>query len=218
MSTVAQPTTQSPPRTLAELVERLGDVPLERIRMQPPPGTATEDDVVKTKLCELIDGVIVEKAVGFFESRLGTVLIALLEEFLQQHDLGFVVGADGLTRLLPGKLREPDVAFYRWERVPNREVPEVAVPDLAPDLAVEIYSRSNTQREMELKREDYFAAGVQLVWIAYPQTRTVEVWTGIDSCTTLTEEGALDGGAVLPGFQLIIRDWFERAGRGYQQQ
>jgi len=217
MSTVLEPTTESPPQTLADLVKRLGDIPLDRIRIQPPPGTATEDDLIQTKLCELIDGVIVEKAVGYFESRLGMLLGRLLDEFAEEHDLGFVVGADGMTRLRPTKVREPDVAFYRWERVPNREVPQVAVANIAPDLAVEVYSRGNTQREMQQKRDDYFAAGVQLVWIAYPLKRTVEIWSGIEDCLTLTEDDTLDGGNVLPGFKLSIRDWFERAGRGFQK-
>lgn len=217
MSTATNPTTQAPPQTLAELVERLGNIPLERIRMQPPPGTATVDDLAQTKLCELIDGVIVEKAMGYFESRLGLLLGRILDEYAEQHDLGFVVGADGMTRLLPNKVREPDVAFYRWERVPNREVPEVAVADIAPDLAVEVYSRGNTQREMEQKRQDYFTSGVTLVWIVYPLKRNVEVWSAVDSCLTLDEDDQLEGANVLPGFTLSIRDWFERAGRGSQQ-
>lgn len=218
MSTVTEPTTQSHPRTLAELVERLGDIPLERIRMQPPPGTASEGDVAKEKLCELIDGVIVEKGMGYFESRLGLLLGRLLDEFAEQQNLGFVVGSDGMTRLQPGKIREPDVAFYSWDRVPDHRVPDVAVADIIPDLAVEVISRSNTRREMELKKQDYFTAGVRLVWMAYPQQRSVEVWSAMDSCSLLTEDDSLDGGDVLPGFSLSIRDWFEQAsvGRGKQ--
>jgi hypothetical protein len=55
----------SPPETVAELLERLGGIPLDRIRMQPPPGTATAEDAERLRegdpkiLCELIDGVLV---------------------------------------------------------------------------------------------------------------------------------------------------------------
>ena len=70
----------APPETVAELLKRLGDIPPSRIRLQPPPGTATEKDVIaaeaKTgRLCELVDGVLVEKAMGYYEDLLGCVLI-----------------------------------------------------------------------------------------------------------------------------------------------
>ena len=61
--------------TLAELLHRLGDVPLDRIRLRPPPGTATEEDVlrardsVQKRLCELVERVLVEKAMGTRESQ-----------------------------------------------------------------------------------------------------------------------------------------------------
>jgi hypothetical protein len=69
------PTLTAPPdESLADLVERLGGIPLDRIRMRPPPGTATEEDVLaaleapRKRICELIDGVLVEKAMGYSES------------------------------------------------------------------------------------------------------------------------------------------------------
>ena len=74
---------------LAELMERLGHVPLDRIRMRPPPGTATEKDVLaaerepRKRLCELIDGVLVEKAVGVQESLLGLQLGHQIANFLE---------------------------------------------------------------------------------------------------------------------------------------
>ena len=85
-----------PPETFAEVWERLGNVPLNRIRMFPLPGTATVADVERLCnrepkcLCELVDGVLVEKAFGHFESRLAARLIQLLGGFLDDHDLGIV--------------------------------------------------------------------------------------------------------------------------------
>src|SRR5438876_486092 len=78
----------APPETLADLHRRLGGIPLERIRCQPPPGTAKEEDVLlrpngEKRLFELVDGVLVEKPMGFYESRLAAVLIYLLEGFLE---------------------------------------------------------------------------------------------------------------------------------------
>ena len=197
------------PLTVAELVERLGGIPLDRIWLQPPPGTATEHDVIKTRLCELIDGTIVGKAVGFFESMLGMMLGHVLQSYLDDHDYGFTVGSDCHIRF-GDQIREPDVAFVTWDRVPGGRVPDTPVGEVAPDLAVEILSRGNTKAEMERKRHVYFTHGVRLVWIADPRKRTVEVWTDAETCRTLDENGVLEDGDVLPGFSLPIREWFER--------
>src|SRR5438128_1663033 len=86
---------------LAELITLLGGVPLERIRTHPAPGTATEADVAATRqaperrLCELIDGVLVEKAVGARESLLAAILVQLIWNHVEAHGLGIVLGADG---------------------------------------------------------------------------------------------------------------------------
>jgi len=204
--------------TLAELIERLGFIPPERIRLFPPPGTATETDVIARpdgvkRLCELVDGVLVEKAMGYYESRLAVVLIGLLQDFLRQHDLGIVLGADATLRLSPGLVRIPDVSFLSWDRFPNRTLPAESVPDLVPDLAVEILSEGNTEAEMARKLREYFSAGVRLVWYVDPNTQTVRIHTSPDESTLLTTGQTLDGGAVLPGFALVIRQWFEQAGK-----
>lgn len=202
--------------TLADLVKRLGDVPLERIRASPPPGTATEADLLdarsdRRKLCELVDGVLVEKPMGFYESVLAGVLLQLLRNFLDRHDLGVVSGADGALRLAPGLVRLPDVCFISWEKFPNRQLPSEPIPDLVPDLVVEVLSAGNTKAEIERKLREYFTAGVRLAWVMDPDSRTVRVHTGPTEFRLLREEEALDGGQVLPGFRLAVREWFERA-------
>src|SRR5438309_8854608 len=110
----------------AELLDRLGNVPLERIRMRPPPGTATEADVLvaleapRKRICELIDGVLVEKAMGYRESVLANYLSFVLTGFVLQRNLGLVTGADGTIRLWAGRVRVPDLAFFSWDRFPDR--------------------------------------------------------------------------------------------------
>src|SRR5262245_58492002 len=128
--------------TVADLLESLGDIPPERVRMHPWPGTATEADVIaiharEKRLCELVDGTLVEKPMGYDESRLALELGYALIEFLRQHDLGTAAGADGMMRLLTGLVRIPDVSFVRWEHLPEEYGP---IPPLAPDLAVEVLS------------------------------------------------------------------------------
>lgn len=199
--------------TLADLLEHLGDIPAARVRLHPPPGTATEADVLNVhdhedRLCELVDGVLVEKAMGFRESYLAAVLIRILGGFVERWNLGLVTGADGMMRLAPGLVRIPDVAFVAWHRFPNRRVPTDPIPAVSPDLAIEILSASNTTAEMRRKCREYFAAGVHLVWLVDPQTRTISVYTTPEQCSILREEHMLDGGAVLPGFTLPIQELF----------
>src|ERR1700733_1495338 len=105
----------------AELVQRLGNIPLERIRFTPPPGTATMRDLRAAmsrsdRLYELVDGTLVEKAMGFSESFLAGQVLSDINVFARQHDLGIPVGADGTVRLLKGLVRIPDVAFFCWDK------------------------------------------------------------------------------------------------------
>ena len=83
--------------TLADLLERFGAIPAARIRYDPPPGTATEQDVItlearEKRLFELVDGVLVEKAMGFYESFLAMRLAQFLLAFVERHVLGIVAG------------------------------------------------------------------------------------------------------------------------------
>lgn len=205
-------------RTVAELLKQLGNIPPSRVRVRPPLGTATEEDLIKADphengICELIDGVLVEKAMGLRESLLAIALAALLRAFVHPRNLGLVTGADGTVRLLPGLVRIPDVAFISWARIPGERVPEEPIPSIAPDLAVEVLSEGNTPQEMERKRQEYFRAGVRLVWMVDLANRTVTVFTGPDRFTTLDAAQTLDGGDVLPGFTLALTRLFAELDR-----
>lgn len=204
--------------TAADLHDHLGHIPLHRIRLYPPPGTAVLADVLavqeqEDRLCELVDGVLVEKAMGYYESRLALLIGYFLEVFLQLHDLGIVLGADGMLQLLHDQVRIPDVSFLSWVHFPDRELPSEPIPRLVPDLAVEVLSASNTAQEMNRKLQEYFAAGTQLVWYVDPEAQGITVYTAPEQWIELGIEDVLDGGNVLPGFQLSIRDLFDRAGR-----
>jgi Uma2 family endonuclease len=199
--------------TVADLLERLGRIPASRVRWHPVPGTATEDDVLEVerrenRLCELVDGVLVEKAMGFRESLLAAFLIRVLQNHVAPRNLGLVAAPDGMVRLAAGLVRMPDVAFVSWSRLPDGRVPKVPIPKLAPDLAVEVLSPGNTDAEMARKRREYFEAGVQAVWLVDPKARTVAVYTALDRCKVLGEAETLVGDPVLPGFALPLRDLF----------
>ena len=197
--------------------QRLG-VPLNRIRVSPAPGTATVEDAIKIQdhegvSCELIDGTLVAKTLGLLESGLGMFLATILDGFVRPRNLGIVSGEAGTFELMPDLVRIPDVAFANWDRLPGGRYPTAPVPALAPNLAVEVLSRSNTPREMALKRRDYFAAGVELVWDLDPTGRTVAVYTSPTAMRTLTAADTLDGGTVLPGFEVIVGDVFAELDR-----
>ena len=207
--------------TLADIIHRLGDVPLDRILFCPFPGSATDQDAIECEaktglLCELVDGVLVEKAVGYYEDRLGTLLIHFLEMFIGEIGPGFVLGAAGMIRTDAVQMRMPDVAYFSWEHFPGRLLPAVQILDMRPDIAVEILSPKNTRAEMERKRREYFGGGTKLVWQVYPETTRVRVYVNVDQYTELGADDTLDGGEVLPGFTLSIRNWFERAGKRTQ--
>jgi Uma2 family endonuclease len=204
--------------TMADLLTELG-VDASRVWMHPLPGLATEKDVIAihdrtNRLCELVDGVLVEKVMGHYESRLAAVLGFFFEVYLSTNNIGYVLGADGFMRLMPGRVRLPDVAFVRWDRVPQGHVPRAPIPNVVPNLAVEVLSVSNTRTEMERKRREYFEAGAELVWQIDPDERTFEVFTSPDESVVIGIDGVVDGGTVLPGFQLSVREFFARADTG----
>jgi Uma2 family endonuclease len=199
--------------TAADLVERFGPILLARIIRTPAPGEATVEDVTRLethedRLCELIDGVLVEKAMGFIESWLASRIVTLLNNYLASHAIGIATGADGMMQIMPDQIRIPDAAFVSWANLENSGFPEEAAPLMAPDLAVEVISPGNTQREMERKLEEYFEAGVRLVWYVEPREKKVTVYTRPDAAVVLGEADQLTGGEVLPGLVIELKELF----------
>jgi Uma2 family endonuclease len=204
-------------RTLGDLLNQLGGVPADRVRLIPSPGTATEEDAINNPLCELVDGTLVEKPLGFNESVLAVIIARVIANFVVSGKLGLVAITDGMFRVSPGQIRMPDVSYTSWARIP-RDVQSVAAPDLSPDLAVEILSPANTVREMERKRQEYFAGGTRLIWIVHPDTRRVDVHLpGRSEPVVLGEEDSLDGFDVLPGFSHSVAAIFAEAQRPADQ-
>jgi Uma2 family endonuclease len=202
--------------TAADLVRHFGDIPAERIRLVPTPGTATEEDVIavenkENRLCELVDGVLVEKTMGLYESRLAVVLGSLLDDYTFANDLGVVYGADGTLKIMPGLVRIPDVSFVSWSRLPEQELPTVPIPHLIPDLAIEVLSAGNTRREMERKLHEYFSSGVRQVWLVDGKTRQFRVYTSEKRSRVYGEGDTVPGGKLLPGFSLEVKAFFDRA-------
>jgi Uma2 family endonuclease len=225
MSTIRTPkrplkaTKVSPPSpfasdvTIADLLKRLGNVPANRVRLNPTPGTATEKDLLKVldhenRLCELVDGTLVEKPMVYEESEIAGTILTLIKVFVRPRNLGIVTGADGTIKLFAGLVRIPDVTFASWNCFPDRKRPKTPIPHIAPDLAVEVLSKSNTKSEMARKLGEYFEAGVKLVWLVDPRNKTIRVYTAVDRFVQLKEGQTLDGGDVLPGLSIPVTEVF----------
>jgi len=196
----------------AEYWHSIGSVPLVRILLAAPFGLAMESDVLwliaqHRRYCELIDGTLVEKAVGSFEELIASMLLTSLNAFVQAKGLGIAVGSSCIIR---DQLRMPDVSFFSNARIPDRNALTDSVWSLVPDLAVEVISVGNTRDEMARKLREYFAAGVRVIWFIYPKSRTAEVFeaNSLEPVAILNSSGRLDGGPIVPGFSIAISSLF----------
>ena len=202
--------------TLGDLLASLGGISPDRVCWSPRPGTATVRDVVRLRdktrrIYELVDGTLVEKAMGYGESAVAGRVQKFIDRWNDDNgEPGVVTGEAGTVKILGTLVRAPDVAFTRFDRMPNGRVPAEPVPKLAPNLAVEVLSESNTREEMERKLKEYFLSEVELVWYVDPRKRTVHVFTSPDDVTELGEADTLDGGTVLPGFFVEVARLFDQ--------
>lgn len=134
-----------------------------------------------------------------------------LESFLEPNPIGHATSGSGiLTESDPDTVRGPDLAYWSIERMPLDADPELYT-SIAPDLAIEILSPSNTPRLMVIKLKEYFAHGVRMVWVVDPDFRTVTVYRKPGKGTTLWEDDTVAGEDVLPGFSCRVRDFFPPA-------
>ncbi len=202
--------------TLADVQTLLGDIPLYRIAIQPALGSATESDVERRrssdgKLFELEYKILVEKTMGWYESIIGILVAHAVTTYLDQHDLGQVLGADGLIKILPGIVKIPDLCFISWDRFPSERLARTPIPTLVPNLVVEMLSESNTADEMHKKLHRYFEAGVQLVWYIDPATRSAISYSSPSDAVRVVPTECITAGAVLPGFSINLEELFDRA-------
>lgn len=159
-------------------------------------------------LSELVRGRVVrEPPAGFEHSGIAVRIASLLLEFARERDLGEVVGPDAGFILFaePPTVRAPDAAFVARDRL---GFDHTRFAPLAPDLAVEIVSPSNTVSEIQAKVMDYLDAGTRLVWVVEPRSRCVTTYRSRQEIRLLTADDELDGGDVMPGLRLAVGDLF----------
>ena len=141
-------------------------------------------------------------------------LFLLLGVHVKVNSLGSVFGDTFgyILTELPRTVRVPDVSFVRAERLP-REGLGPGLLRLAPDLAVEVLSPSESWSELEEKLADYTTAGTRLIWVVDPARRTVMILNQTHPVKWLQEADVLDGGDVVPGFSCKVAEIFEGIAR-----
>lgn len=160
---------------------------------------------------ELVDGQLVERNLGLLSSRIASIIVFRLHLFLQDKNLGIVAGPDLALRIFPTRpknFRRADVSYIRSERLAGEGSTSVGDLFVPPDLVVEVVSPNDLASELNRKVEEYLEAGVALVWLVYPDTRSVTVVRSDGNLTRLGIDATISGEDVIPGFECPVRDFF----------
>ena len=180
------------------------------------PQLMTPDDLLALRdgeRFELVNGDLVERNMGWESEWIGTNLLALLWAWSQQHG-GWVNGSSAGYRCFeeavpddPDRVRKPDVSLIAAHRLSTDQLP-TGHCEIVPDLAVEVISPNDLYSEVEEKVDEYLRAGVRLVWVMDPHTKSIRVHRHDGTVSNLHTDDKLDGENVAPGFQCSVRQLF----------
>jgi Uma2 family endonuclease len=161
--------------------------------------------------CELIDGEVIELAPGGnYHSITSLNIGGILRNFVLKHKLGRVMGNEAGIHIrddLP-RSRGADVVYISFKRIPRGKMPDgfLRTP---PELIVEVVPADGSWRGMAEKVADYHSIGVDMVWIADPNTRTVKTYPRKGQPTIIHDGSSIKGGSILPGFSVPIASFFD---------
>lgn len=183
--------------------------------MNPPPlkDGYTAEDLLRLNsdhTYELVDGKLLEKNMGAEAGVIAANLIALLRAHTRGQGLGWISTDDCGFQLFAGKpnrVRKPDVSFIRRGRLPDDRIPRGNVA-LHPDLAVEIVSPNDLAEDVEARINDYLQAGTPLLWVVYPNVRSVHIFRPDGTANRRREGEELIGEEVLPDFRCPVNEIF----------
>ena len=158
---------------------------------------------------ELIDGELKERCMGMESAWVATQFATRLTMFNMEHRLGTVVGDNTPLEIFGERdsVPKPDGLFVSAERHPSR-APVIGSLRVPPELVIEVVSPSDNAYHVERKVWRYLEAGVEMVWVAYPDTRSVHVFRRDGSSSVVRPPMSLDGEAILPGFSQPVADFF----------
>jgi Uma2 family endonuclease len=164
---------------------------------------------------ELVQGHLVERHSGALSSAVATTIGTVLGHFMRPKRLGHLFTADCGYRCFaddPGKVRKPDISYVRAGRLPNDRPPQGYIL-VAPDLGIEVLSPGDLAYEVDEKVKEYLDAGVKLISIVNPKTRTVRIHrpTGAEGgpISLLKDSDTITGESVLPGFSSPVAEFFD---------
>jgi Uma2 family endonuclease len=178
-------------------------------------GLLTPDDFVAIpgeREFELVEGRLVERNGGNVAGLVGSRLACKLHDYVEAHDLGLIFNSGAGFQLSAATIRKPSVSFVSRGRLPD-DMPSSGYDALAPDLVVLVLAPNDKAVEVDFKREEYLRAGVRLIWIVSPETRTIQVYRGDGSTSLLHENDELSGEDVVPGFRCGVASVFGRPAR-----
>ena len=159
---------------------------------------------------EVINGELRERQMSFRSSEIAMAIGYLLGAWMRAGHPGWVTGEAGGFTIFPwtaGDVRMPDVAYTSRNRAPT--IPEKGWLDVVPEFAVEVVSPNDLASDVDEKAQDYIRAGVPLVWVVYPRTKTVVVYRPGLPQTSFGTGDLITGGDVLPGFEVKVDELFD---------
>jgi Uma2 family endonuclease len=159
---------------------------------------------------ELINGELKTMSpAGHTHGKIIVRLTVPLAQHVKQNRLGEVYAAETGFKLKsnPDTVRAPDIAFITRQRVKDVGETKGYWPG-APDLAVEVLSPDDSVSEVEQKVSEWLEAGTKQVWIVSPEMQTVTIYRSRTDIEVFAGNEKLDGGDVLPGFQLMVTEIF----------
>jgi Uma2 family endonuclease len=159
---------------------------------------------------ELVKGELIQMSpTGDEHGKVTMDLAVSLYVHVKKHNLGRVYAAETGFKLEsdPDTVRAPDVAFISRERIEATGT-LTGFRSGAPDLVVEVLSPSDRIGKVEAKVKQWLETGARAVWVVSPKLKTVTVYRSLSDIVTLTERDTVDGGEVLPGFQMKVAEIF----------
>ena len=163
------------------------------------------------KRLELVKGKVYEMApAGGRHGYLAMNIGITLGNYVKLNGIGRIFAAETgfILKRDPDTMRAPDVAFITETRLPVDDIPDSYI-EIVPDLVVEVVSPSDSRRDVEEKIEDWLDAGVRLVWVIRPATRSATVYGCMKDALQLSEGDSLNGEDVVPGFSCRVGDLFD---------